>query len=183
MDLERALAVIGAGEIVGVPTDTVYGIGVDPHSRSAADKLFAIKGRGMGKPVGLLVASLAQAQQLVALPDYATAWAEQYWPGPLNLIALPLVKLAIGTRDSLAVRVPAHETALELLQVFGPLAVTSANLSSGPETHSDAEAAVLGDNVAYYVPGTCPGEQASTTIDVRGPEPRLMRAGPITLEF
>jgi len=165
-----------------MPTDTVYGIAADPAAKAAVDRLFAIKGRGRGKPIGLLVADLATALDLVQLPPYAIAWAEQHWPGPLNLVGAPLVELAIGTHDSLAVRVPAHEIALALLSAFGPLAVTSANPSDGPETKSDVLArAVLGDAVAFYVPGTCPGGQASTTVDVRGSRPLVLRQGPLSL--
>ncbi|MBA3362307.1 MAG: L-threonylcarbamoyladenylate synthase [Acidimicrobiia bacterium] len=182
MDLERIVPLLTAGEVVGLPTDTVYGIAADPASKAAVDKLFAIKGRGLGKPIGLLLASLAETIEVVHLPPYALEWAERYWPGPLNLVAAPLVELAIGTHDSLAVRVPAHKTTLAILSAFGPLAVTSANLADGPESRSDTDArALLGDSVAFYIPGTSPGGRASTTVDVRGPEPVLLRPGPIAL--
>lgn len=184
MEMSRAVELLRAGEVVGLPTDTVYGIGADPHRKSAVAKLFAIKGRVAGKPVGLLVADLATALDMVALPPYAITWAEQHWPGPLNLVGRPLVAVAIGTHDSLAVRVPAHPTALALLAAFGPLAVTSANLAGDRETLSDEEArAVLGERVAFYVPGVCPGGVSSTTVDVRPSRPRLIRAGPIELDL
>jgi L-threonylcarbamoyladenylate synthase len=180
MDLERALALLAADEAVGLPTDTVYGIAANPASKVAVQKLFAIKGRGLGNPIGLLVADLEAALSVAAIPPYARAWAEQHWPGPLNLIGTPLVELEVGTHDSLAVRVPDHETALELLRAFGPLAVTSANIAGGAETCSELEAeSVLGDLVAYYVPGRCSGGVASTAVDVRGSEPVLLRVGPI----
>lgn len=183
MDLERVVGLLAAGEVVGLPTDTVYGIAADPTSKSAVDKLFAIKGRGLGKPVGLLVASMAEAVEVVQLPSYALEWAERYWPGPLNLVATPVMDFEIGTWDSLAIRVPAHETALSVLGAFGPLAVTSANRSGEAESLSDVAArGLLGDEVAFYVPGECWGGQASTTVDVRGPEPLLLRAGPIALD-
>jgi tRNA threonylcarbamoyl adenosine modification protein (Sua5/YciO/YrdC/YwlC family) len=182
VDLDRAVALLRSDEVVGMPTDTVYGITADPASKAAVDKLFAIKGRGLGRPIGLLVASRDQALEVVELPGYALSWIEQHWPGPLNLVGTPLVELAIGSADSLAVRVPAHETALELLEAFGPLAVTSANRSDGPESRNDAEArALLGEAVAFYIPGTCPGGEASTTIDVRGTTPVLLRKGPVDL--
>ncbi len=183
MDLERIVSFLSAGEVVGLPTDTVYGIAADPTSKSAVGKLFAIKGRGLGKPIGLLVGSRAEAAELVHLPSYALEWAERHWPGPLNLVATPLVNLEIGTRDSLAVRVPAHETTLAILGAFGPLAVTSANRSGEAESLTDLAAReLLGDEVALYVPGECPGGQASTTVDVRGAGPTLLRRGPLRLE-
>lgn len=182
MDLERIVSLLTAGEVLGLPTDTVYGIAADPASKPAVDKLFAIKGRGLDKPIGLLLASLAEAIDVVHLPPYALEWAERYWPGPLNLVATPLVDLAIGTDDSLAVRVPDHDTTLAILAAFGPLAVTSANLADGVESRSETEAkAVLGDSVAFYVPGISPGGQASTTVDVRGPRPVVLRQGPISI--
>jgi tRNA threonylcarbamoyl adenosine modification protein (Sua5/YciO/YrdC/YwlC family) len=182
--VDIAIEVIRNGEVVGLPTDTVYGIGADPHDPRAIGKLFSIKGRGIGNPIGLLVANLTAAAELISIPPYAIEWAERHWPGPLNLVGRPLVEVGVGTADSLAVRVPAHETALALLAAFGPLAVTSANRAGGPETRSDLEArAVLGEAVALYLPGSCPGGQASTTVDVRGETPVVLRQGPIELDL
>lgn len=182
MDLAPALDHLAAGEVIGVPTDTVYGIAADPYSATAVGKLFTIKGRWLGKPIGLLAAGIEQAAEVVDLSEYAVDLARQHWPGPLNLVGRPLVDVLVGTLDSLAVRVPNHETALELLRSFGALAVTSANLAGGPESTSDVEArALLGDAVALYLPGTCRGGTASTTVDVRGSAPIILRPGPIDL--
>lgn len=182
MDLNPAIELLAAGEIVGLPTDTVYGIAADPYSQTAVARLFAIKGRGLGKPVGLLVASIEQATELVDLPEYASTLARKHWPGPLNLVGRPLVGVRVGTFDSLAVRVPNHDVALALLRAVGALAVTSANLAGGPESTSDIEArALLGAAVVLYLPGVCPGGAASTTIDVRGSTPVVLRSGPIDL--
>ena len=182
MDLAPALDQLAAGEVVGVPTDTVYGIAANPYSATAVGKLFTIKGRGLGKPIGLLAADIEQAAEVVHLPEYAIDLARQHWPGPLNLVGRPLVDVLVGTLDSLAVRVPNHETAIELLRSFGALAVTSANLAGGPESTSDVEArAMLGEAIALYLPGTCPGGIASTTVDVRGPAPIILRPGPVVL--
>lgn len=179
-ELEVALAALRQDLVVGIPTDTVYGIGADPSSPRATAALFDLKERDLSKQVGLLVADLAQALEMVELPAYALAWADLHWPGPLNLIGRPQRKLEVGSSDSLAVRVPDHPAALGLLEAFGPLAVTSANVSGGPETHSDMEArAVFGARVAAYIPGICPGGVASTTIDVREETPIVVRQGPI----
>jgi tRNA threonylcarbamoyl adenosine modification protein (Sua5/YciO/YrdC/YwlC family) len=182
--IEEALACLRAGEIVGIPTDTVYGIGADPHNAGAVARIFAIKGRGWEQPIGLLVADLETALELVELPDYARLWASLHWPGPLNLVARPRAYWppGVGDAESLAVRMPDHEIALELLAAAGPLAVTSANRSGQPETVSEVDAALaLGDQVSSYVPGTSPGGVASTSVDVRADSPVLLRKGPLDL--
>ncbi len=170
--------------MIGIPTDTVYGIGADPHNPDAVARLFAIKGRNTDQPIGLLVPDLEHGLAMVDLPDYARLWASLHWPGPLNLIARPRTTWppGVGDSQSLGVRVPDHPVALELLRAVGPLAVTSANLSSGPETLTDTEAvSVLGDQVATYLLGTASGGVASTSVDVRHDSPVLLRSGPLDL--
>ncbi|MGH8958151.1 MAG: L-threonylcarbamoyladenylate synthase, partial [Acidimicrobiia bacterium] len=179
-----ALAHLRAGQVVGIPTDTVYGIGADPHNPEAVARLFAIKARFAGQPIGLLVPDLEAALEVVDLPDYARLWASLHWPGALNLVGRPKLSWppGVGDTDSLAVRVPAHEIALDLLAAAGPLAVSSANRSGKSETHNDLQAAsALGDEVALYLTGESPGGLASTSVDVRSAEPILLRGGPIDL--
>lgn len=182
--IEQALALVRSGHVIGIPTDTVYGIGADPKDPAAIEQIFAIKGRPWEQPIGLLVADLDAALGVVDLPDYARLWASIHWPGALNIVARPrdIWPRGVGDRDSLGVRVPDHPVALELLQAAGPLAVTSANRSGGGETHNDVEAAsVLGNNVATYLTGESPGRVASTSVDVRQDQPLLLRQGPIDL--
>ena len=179
-------AALGRGEVVGIPTDTVYGIGADPANRAAVGRLFAIKERADSKPVGLLVADLDSALDVVALPGYALEWARSFWPGPLNLVAIARAVLPEGvgdaSRGTVGVRVPDHLTTRAILTAFGPLAVTSANRSGGLETLDEAEArAALGDLVDLYIAGRCPGAVSSTTVDVTGPKPVLLRKGPLDL--
>ena len=177
---------LGRGEVVGIPTDTVYGIASDPHNAVAVERLFSIKGRSDAKPVGLLVADIDSALEIVDLPDYAVEWAKSFWPGPLNLVAFARSVLPEGVGDAgrgtVGVRVPDHLTTRAILTAFGPLAVTSANRSGGPETLDEAEArAALGNLVDLYVAGRCPGAVSSTTVDVAGPKPVLLRKGPLDL--
>ena len=170
--------------MVGVPTDTVYGIAADPHSAEAIASLFQIKDRDARKHIGLLVADTAQALEMIELPQYALDWTTKHWPGPLNLVGRPKVEVLVGSIDALAIRVPDHPIALALLRSFGPLAVTSANLSGEPETFSDWEArALLGQKAAVYLPGVCPGGMASTTVDIRSEQPVLLRTGPLELDL
>jgi L-threonylcarbamoyladenylate synthase len=184
--LTETIEALGRGAVVGLPTDTVYGLAADPHNPSAVARLFSIKGRPDEKPVGLLVADLDSALGIVDLPEYAVRWARSFWPGPLNLVGVAKLELPGGVGDrvkgTVGVRVPDHPTTRAILSAYGPLAVTSANRSGGEETLDDASArAALGDLVDLYVVGECPGAVSSTTVDVTGPEPVLLRKGPLDL--
>lgn len=186
MSVDRAAEAIAAGEVIGLPTDTVYGIGVDPWNEEAVGRLFELKGRPRHRPVGLLAADLDQADAIARLEGRARELAAAHWPGPLTLVVRPRVVLADWVGDAqlrtVGIRVPHHPVALELLARTGPLAVTSANRSGGPEAmdHLEAEA-TFGAAVAVYLEGRCPGGSASTVVDVTGPEPTVLRPGPITL--
>ena len=170
--------------MVGLPTDTVYGIGADPMREVAVTRLFDLKGRPEHKPIGLLVASLEQAEGIGEISGLAADLASVHWPGALTLVVTPRVILAdwVGDtqRRTVGLRVPDHPVTLELLAGAGPLAVTSANVSGGAESLSDRDArAVFGDQVAVYVEGTCDGGQASTVVDVSGGEVVVLRQGPV----
>jgi tRNA threonylcarbamoyl adenosine modification protein (Sua5/YciO/YrdC/YwlC family) len=187
MSLEEAAAAIRAGQVVGIPTDTVYGIGCDPFNRRAVSRLYRLKGRPGGKPVGLLVASATQALEVITVPPYAREWMKAHWPGPLTLVALPLIAFPAWIGDpatrAVGVRVPDHPATIALLNLTGPLAVTSANRSGEAETLDDREAeAIFGRAVAQYLPGRCPGAVASTVVDVTGDGPMVLRKGPLSLE-
>ncbi len=186
MTIDEAVAALFEGHVIGIPTDTVYGLAVDPQNPEAMNTLFELKGRPTQKPVGLLVASLEQAQELVQLPPRALSLAEEHWPGPLTLVAKAAVVFPKWVGDqvtrTVGIRVPAHETTLALLRRTGALAVTSANRSGGPETYSALEAeASFGDEVAGYVEGECPGGMASTVIDATRRRLKLVRSGPVEL--
>ena len=184
MTLERAVESIRGGAVVGLPTDTVYGIGVDPLNGRAMARLFEIKGRPDHKPIGLLVGSVEQAREIGEIGSVAGTLADAHWPGALTLIVTPKVVLADWVGDAqertVGLRVPDHQTAIDLLEITGPLAVTSANLSGGPEAMSDEQArSVFGDQVAVYLPGVAPGGAPSTVIDVTGANVVVLRQGPI----
>jgi tRNA threonylcarbamoyl adenosine modification protein (Sua5/YciO/YrdC/YwlC family) len=184
--IESALEALGEGQVVGLPTDTVYGIGADPFDLDAVARLFELKGRPPDKPVGVLVATLEQAQEIGQIEGAAQVLAERHWPGGLTLVVTPRVVMADWVGDQMlrtvGIRVPDHAAALELLTASGPLAVTSANRSGGAETRSDDEArAIFGDLVSVYVPGVAPGGEASTVVDATGFELTVLREGPVTL--
>ena len=184
--IEAAAGAISRGEVVGLPTDTVYGIGVDPLNPDAVAKLFELKGRPPDKPVGVLASSFEQASSIALLEGDAARLAAGHWPGPLTVVVTPKIIMAewVGDRQlrTLGVRVPDHPVALELLSATGPLAVTSANHAGGPETMSDEEArALFGDSVSVYLPGISPGGQASTVVDCTGPSLVVLRKGPVDI--
>ena len=185
-NLAEITVALKRGAVIGIPTDTVYGIAADPRNAIAVGRLFSIKGRPEGKPVGLLVTDIESALAMVELPQYAVEWAVSYWPGPLNLVGVATFDLPEGvgdrTRGTVGVRVPDLATTREILGAVGPLAVTSANRSGAGETLDELEArAALGDLVDIYVAGHCPGSVPSTTVDVTGRDPLLLRRGPLDL--
>jgi L-threonylcarbamoyladenylate synthase len=185
--IEDALQAILDGQVVGLPTDTVYGIGVDPFNIDAVARLFDLKGRPDGKPIGVLVATVEQAAEIGQISGDAERLARQFWPGALTLIVTPRVVMAdwVGDkqRRTVGVRVPDHPAATELLGLSGPLAVTSANESGGEETMDDRAARdIFGDRVAVYVEGTAPGGEASTVVDATGSRLTVLREGPVQIQ-
>ncbi len=184
--LEEELAALQAGLVVGVPTDTVYGLAADPWRRDALERLFRLKGRPAERPVALLVASLDQARSLGGLFALAESLAARWWPGPLTLVvprrgSLPKW-LGDPKRRSIGLRMPDHPEALRLLEAAGPLAVTSANRSGETAVLSDEEArALFGNEVRAYLPGKASGGEASTVLDLTVTPPHVVRRGPVSI--
>jgi L-threonylcarbamoyladenylate synthase len=186
--LEAATDAVRRGGLVVLPTDTVYGVGADAFLPRAVSALLAAKKRGREMPVPVLVGSWRTLDGLAAsLPHQARALVEAFWPGGLTLVVTQAPSLAwdLGeTGGTVAVRMPLHPVALELLQATGPLAVSSANLSGGPSPATAREAQEqLGWSVDVYLESGSTGEPtASTIVDVTTPTPRLLRAGTVTLD-
>lgn len=182
--LDRALAALRRGEIVGLPTDTVYGIGVDPFSRSAVASLFAAKGRPGIKPIPILAADLEGVRRVGIVEDEVAAAVSRHWPGGLTVVVprAPDAPEWVGDpeADTVGVRIPDHPVALAVLGAFGPLAVTSANRSGeDPAVDDDGARRALGDAVAVYVPGRGSGGPASTVVDVTVVPARVLRPGAV----
>ena len=183
--IDAAVAAVHGGLIVGLPTDTVYGVGVDPLNSEAVAGLFELKGRPSEKSIPVLVATAAQALEIVEIPPEVEDMALRHWPGPLTLVLRRHIELpdwvGDGERGTVAVRIPDHPVALDLLAASGPLAVTSANRTGDPPALHEAEArALLGSGVAVYLEGSCPGGQSSTVVDMTTDPPRMLRRGPVT---
>lgn len=186
--IANAALAIQRGKLIVLPTDTVYGVGADAFSPAAVRRLLEAKGRGRDMPPPVLVSAPTTLDALaVGLPAYARALVEQLWPGPLTIVCRqqPSLQWDLGdTRGTVAVRMPDHEVALELLARTGPLAVSSANKSGMPAaTDADAADDMLGDSVEVLLDGgTSPGGEASTIVDVTGETGRVLRLGAIPLE-
>ena len=186
--IAEAAASLRKGDLAVMPTDTVYGLAADAFSPIAVASLLAAKGRGRHMPPPVLVGTVRAASALVEdLNAFGRDLIEEFWPGGLTLVVRANRSLIwdLGdTKGTVAVRMPLHEVALELLKETGPLAVSSANLSGAPPatTVDDAEAQ-LGEAVAVYLDGgPCSATVPSTIVDLTGPVPRLLRAGVISID-
>ncbi|MEO1245539.1 MAG: L-threonylcarbamoyladenylate synthase [Pseudomonadota bacterium] len=189
--IERAAAAIGQGRLVGMPTETVYGLAADATSAAAVAELYAVKGRPAFNPLIAHVASLAMARREGRLDDRATALAETFWPGPLTLVVPAAstgqtAELARAGLATIALRVPAHPAARALLAACGrPLAAPSANPSGRlSPTRSGDVAAEMPSGVALVLEGgASTAGIESTIVGVIPGEPlRLLRAGAIARE-
>jgi len=184
--LQEAQAALRRGQLVVLPTDTVYGVAAEAFDPVAVDHLLAAKGRGRNMPPPVLVGTVRAAIALVQdLGEMGKDLIEEFWPGGLTLIfkSSPTLVWDLGeTKGTVAVRMPLHAVALSLLKKTGPLAVSSANTSGQPPaTTADEAVAQLGDSVAVYLDGgSCPGDVPSTIVDLTGSVPRLLRAGVIS---
>jgi L-threonylcarbamoyladenylate synthase len=186
--VEAASLAVQRGDLVVLPTDTVYGIGADAFDPAAVRGLLAAKGRGREMPPPVLVSAVTTLDALATrVPGYARALVEAFWPGPLTVVCHQQTSLQwdLGdTRGTVAVRMPDHEVAREILERTGPLAVSSANRTGMPAaTDADQAEEMLGDSVAVIVDaGESPGGQASTIIDCTGTAGRVLRRGALSLE-
>lgn len=188
--LESAAAAIGAGGVVILPTDTLYGLAVDPFNPSAVQRILALKGRVAGQALPLIAADLAQATECIGrFPPMARALAARFWPGPLTLLLAAPDTLAPGVTAGtgrVGVRVPSHAVALSLCRVcHGPLTATSANLSGRPASADPDEVMAALSAASSKIDilldaGLTPGGPPSTIVDVTGDEPRLVRTGAIS---
>ena len=190
--MRLARTAIGRGDLVVIPTDTVYGVAADAFNPEAVQKLIEAKGRTRQSPPPVLVPGIPTLDALAEIvPDEVRALVAAFWPGGLTII-LPAQSSLVWdlgeTRGTVALRMPSNPIALELLSETGPLAVSSANLTGEPPapTARDAER-MLGDSVAVYLDGGDGGILASTIVDATGllaPEGklRIVRDGVISAD-
>lgn len=184
--LDECARVSETGNLLVIPTDTVYGIAADAFSASAVSALLAAKGRGRDMPPPVLVPRAETVFGLVdGVDEKLLALTARFWPGPLTIIAnaQPSLDWDLGdTHGTVAVRMPDDKYALALLGRTGPLAVSSANVSGSPAaTSADEAMEMLGDDVDIYVDGGVRESGISSTIvDLTGDVPKIVREGPVT---
>jgi len=182
----KAAEGVRAGKLVVLPTDTLYGVGADAFSPEAVRSLLEAKGRGRDVPPPVLVPDSRTVDGLATdVPAYARALMEEFWPGPLTVVlrAQPSLAWDLGdTGGTVALRMPDHLVALELLAEVGPMAVSSANRHGHPSSRTVVEAASqLGPSVEFYLDGgPVAGGLASTIVDCTRDEPVVLRLGALS---
>jgi len=184
--LAAAALAIRRGDLVVVPTDTVYGVGCDAFDADAVTRLLEAKGRGRDMPPPVLVSAVTTLDAITTgVPEWTRVLIDVFWPGPLTVVCTHQRSLQwdLGdTRGTVAVRMPLHDITLELIQRTGPLAVSSANTTGMPAaTNAEEAIEMLGDLVAVVLDaGETTGEQPSTIVDCTGDRPRILREGALS---
>ncbi len=187
--IKKAVEIIKDGGVVGIPTETVYGLGANAYDEEAVTRVFEAKGRPSDNPMIVHVASVEEIYPLVkSFPEKAKSLAEKYWPGPLTIIMekSDLVPMRTsGNLPTVAVRMPAHPVMREIIEKSGvPIAAPSANLSGSP---SPTNAKYVFDDMNGKIPLILDGGDSSvgvesTVITLVGEKPKLLRPGGVTPE-
>jgi len=184
--IHTCLETLKNGGVIGLPTETVYGLAVDATQSSACQGIFALKQRPGDKVLPVQVATLAAAETLADFSDTARNIARTFWPGPLTLVVN--VKEDSGLcpeaiqGQTMGIRIPDHPQALAVLEAFkGPLAVTSANISGQPPAKTAAEVRAMFPQIPVIEGATNAAAAPSTVADVTGDTIKILRQGAITL--
>jgi L-threonylcarbamoyladenylate synthase len=186
--VDAAVTAARGGELIVLPTDTVYGIGADAFIPAAVTTMLAAKGRGRNMPPPVLVGTARAAAALVDdLGAFGQDLIDEFWPGALTLVfrASPTLLWDLGdTKGTVALRMPLHAVALDVLKQTGPMAVSSANRHGQPAAVTADEAEQqLGEAVSVYLDGgPCADNVPSTILDLTGTIPKVLRAGAISVD-
>ncbi len=183
--IPRAFEVLRDGGLVAFPTDTVYGVGALVFDEKAIESIYAAKERPVEKAIPVLLGDAADIGQVAEeIPLFASRLIERFWPGPLTVLVpkKSSVPVVVSATSTVGVRVPDHEVARALLRLAGPMAVTSANISSQPSpTTAEEVHQQLGGRIALIIDGgRTPGGVPSTLVDCTGSEIQILREGPIS---
>jgi len=186
-DISQALEVLQKGGIAAFPTDTVYGLGALAFDNPAIESLYIAKDRPIEKAIPILIGDLSDLEKVgIDIPDMALRFAARFWPGPLTCVVpkKPTLPPAVSATATVAVRIPDHLDALNLLRAAGPMAVTSANISGAqsPVSAQDVYEQLKGRIPLILDGGQTPGGIPSTLVDCTGKEPVILREGPLTLK-
>jgi L-threonylcarbamoyladenylate synthase len=186
--IARAAVVLRAGGVVAYPTDTFYGLAVDPRNEEAVQRLFELKGRDLQSAIPLIAASLAQARDAVEFSASEERLAKAFWPGPLTIVMPARAGIAtrlLGTGSTIAVRVPAHQAAVALAAQLGfCVTSTSANRSGQPPASTAGQVVASLESAIDIVldDGPSPGGPPSTIVEIVRGGARLIRAGAVPWE-
>jgi L-threonylcarbamoyladenylate synthase len=180
--IQAAASALSDGELVVIPTDTVYGLAARVDKQAAIDRIFTVKQRGRDSPIPVLVQSVKQTETIGELDDRARRLAQSFWPGSLTIVVprRPDFEADLGGDGrSVGLRIPNDDFCLRLLSETGPLAATSANPSGdSTPTVPDTIAETFGDRVALYVDGGLRGGNPSTVVSlINGPV--ILREGSV----
>ena len=186
--IRRAVRLLRAGEVIGFPTDTVYGLAALAAAERAVRRVFEVKGRSPDQPLILMVAKAEWLEGWARVDDRARNYMRRWWPGALTLVLPALAGVgppltSTGSTPTVAARIPDHPVALAILREVGePLATTSANRSGQPPAMTALETAWVEGLAAVIDGGRAPGGVPSTLLDVSDAEPRVLRPGPVPEE-
>ena len=185
--ITHALDTLRNGRLVAFPTDTVYGLGALAFDGGAVESIYVAKDRPVEKAIPVLIGDITDLEKISdKVTDLTRRLALRFWPGPLSLLVpkKPTLPESVSVTSTVAVRVPDHAVALNLLQAAGPMAVTSANISgqASPATAEEVFAQLNGRIDLILDGGRAPGGIPSTLVDCSEGEIKILRAGPITLE-
>ncbi|MFC2054647.1 L-threonylcarbamoyladenylate synthase [Chloroflexota bacterium] len=182
----KAVQLIQNGDLVAFPTDTVYGLGALASNTGAIDQLFSVKGRHTTKAIAVLLGNQENLSSIaVDMTTMAQTFARRFWPGPLTLVVErhPSLPHNLSNTSTIGIRMPNHTLTLELLEITGPLAVTSANISGKQNTVTATQvfAQLHGQIPLILDGGPTPGGSPSTVVGCTGSKPVVLRSGPISL--
>ncbi len=182
-DLDRVVAALRDGQVVLLPTDTVYGLAAMAADSAALAALFALKQRPVDASVAVLVADTAQAERYVDLGAAGNALAERFWPGALTIVANRFDDgaLAAGTDSTIGVRCPDDAFVRSVAELVGPVAASSANLHGEPTPESCSDAARIFDTVETVVDGGRRLGSASTVVSIVDGTVEMLRRGPVSM--
>ena len=185
--IRRALEILQSGGLVAFPTDAVYGVGALAFDQRAIESIYAAKDRPVEKAIPVLIGDKDDLAKVADdVPLVALRLIDRFWPGPLTVLVPKKATLpeAISATSTVGVRVPDHEVARGLLQLAGPMAVTSANISGKASPITARQVlAQLGGRIAMIIDGgETPGGIPSTLVDCMGTEIQILREGPISKE-
>ena len=185
--IDSAVRILQAGGLVAFPTDTVYGVGALAFNGPAVESIYIAKDRPNEKAITVLLANKTELEKVAfAVPEIARRLAVRFWPGPLTLVLpkQPTLPESVSATATVAVRVPDHTVARDLLRAAGPMAVTSANISGQPNTTTAQDVfAQMKDRVPLILDGgKTPGGLPSTIVDCTQNELVIVRAGPLSAE-